>query len=47
MSFLAADMVRAPEQIAPLDAGLIERIGALVSDVDSSPEENLGDEALI
>jgi hypothetical protein len=47
MSFLAADMLRSPEQIAPLEAGLIERIGALVSDVDSSPEENLGEEALI
>jgi len=47
MSFLAADMLRSPEHITPLDAGIVERIGALVSDVDSSPEENLGDEALI
>jgi len=47
MSFLAADMLRSPEHITPLDAGVMERIGTLVSDVESSPEENLGDEALI
>jgi len=47
MSFLAADMQRSPEHITPLDAGVMERVGALVSDVDTSPEENLGDEALI
>lgn len=47
MSFLAADMQRSPEHIKPLDAGVMERIGTLVSNVDTSPEENLGDEALI
>ena len=47
MSFLAADMLRSPEQIAPLDAGVVERIGTLVSDVETSPEDDLGDEALI
>jgi hypothetical protein len=47
MSFLAADMVRFPERIAPLDATAMRRIGALVKDVDISPEEDLGDEALI
>ena len=47
MSFLAADMQRSPEHIKPLDAGVMERIGALVSNVDTSPEEDLGDEALI
>ena len=47
MSFLAADMQRSPEHIKPLDAGVTERIGTLVSHVDTSPEENLGDEALI
>ena len=47
MSFLAADMLRSPEHIAPLDAGVMERIGKLVSNVDTDPEENLGDEALI
>ncbi len=47
MSFLAADMRRSPEHIKPLDPGVIERIGTLVSNVDTSTEENLGDEALI
>ncbi len=47
MSFLAADMLRSPTHIAPLDSGLMERIGELVKDVEPSPEENLGDEALI
>ena len=47
MSFLAADMLRSPEHITPLDAGVMERIGKLVSNVDTSPEEGLGDEALI
>ena len=47
MSFLAADMQRSPEHITPIDARVMERIGALVSNVDASPEENLGDEALI
>ena len=47
MSFLAADMQRSPEHIKPLDAGAMERIGTLVSNVNTSPEEDLGDEALI
>jgi hypothetical protein len=47
MSFLAADMLRSPEEITPLDAGVIERIGTLVGNVEADPEENLGDEALI
>ena len=47
MSFLAADMQRSPEHIKPLDAGVMERIGTLVKDTDTSPEEDLGDEALI
>ena len=47
MSFLAADMQRSPEHIKPLDAGVIERIGTLVRNVDTTPEENLGDEVLI
>ena len=40
-------MLRSPERITPLDAGVMERIGKLVSNVDTSPEEDLGDEALI
>ena len=47
MSFLAASMQRYPEHIKPLDAGVMDRIGTLVSNVDSYPEEDLGDEALI
>ena len=47
MSFLAADLQRSPEHIKPLDAGVMERIGTLVNDTDTSPEEDLGDEALI
>jgi hypothetical protein len=47
MSFLAADMQRSPELITPLDAGGMERIDTLVSNVKTSPEEDLGDEALI
>jgi hypothetical protein len=46
MSFLAADMQRSPEQIRPLDAAALERIGTLVKDVNTSPEEDLGDEVL-
>ena len=47
MSFLATDMQRSPEHIKPLDAGVMERIGTLVSNVNTSPEEDLGDEVLI
>jgi hypothetical protein len=47
MSFLAADMQRSPEHIAPLDAGVMEHIATLVGNVNTSPEEDLGDEALI
>ena len=47
MSFLAADMQRSPEHIKPLDAGVMERIGTLVNKLDTSPEEDLGNEALI
>ncbi len=46
MSFLAADMQRSPEHITPLDAGAMKRIATLVSGVESSPDEDLGDEAL-
>ena len=47
MSFLAADIQGSPENIKPLDARVIERIDTLVRDIDTSPEEDLGDEALI
>ena len=47
MSCLAADIQRLPQHIAPLNAALIEEIGSMVSDVSPSPDEDLGDEALI
>ena len=47
MSFLAADMLRSPEQIQPLQSATLDRIGKLVNNVNASPEEDLGDEALI
>jgi hypothetical protein len=47
MSFLAADMQRFPEHITPLNAGEMRRVGTLVRNVNASPEDDLGDEALI
>lgn len=47
MSFLASDMYRSPDHTTPLDSGVLDRIGTLVRDVKTSPEEDLGDEALI
>lgn len=47
MSFLAADMQRSPEHITPLDALAMKRISMHVSDLNTSPEEDLGDESLI
>ena len=47
MSFLASDIHRSPDHITPLDSDVLGRIGTLVRDVKASPEEDLGDEALI
>ena len=47
MSFLASDMRNSPGHITPLDSDLLHRIRTLVSEVKTSPEEDLGDEALI
>ena len=47
MSFLASDMRNSPGHITPVDTNLLDRIGSLVSEVKTSPEEDLGDEALI
>jgi hypothetical protein len=47
MSFLAADMLRSPERITPLDAAAMKRAAKLVSDVKTSPDDDLGDEALL
>ena len=47
MSFLASDMRNSPGHITPLDSDVLDRIGTLVREVKTSPEEDLGDEALI
>lgn len=47
MSFLASDMRNSPGHITPLDGAVVDRIGTLVQEVKTSPEEDLGDEALI
>ena len=47
LSFLAADMLRSPGQMRPLDRAVVERMGELVREVGTSPEEELGVEALI
>ena len=47
LSFLAADMVRAPQQIRPLDENMMQRIGALVEHVSLEVDEELGDESLL
>lgn len=47
LSFLAMDMVAAPQQIEPLDAALFERIDALVGRLPVNPDEDLGDGQLL
>jgi hypothetical protein len=47
MSFLASDMHHSPEHIKPLDNDVLDRIGTLVREAKTSPEEDLGEEALI
>ncbi len=47
LSFLAEDMRRSPEHVRPLDTQAVERIAALAGDVVASPEEDLGDGALL
>ncbi len=47
MSFLASDMRNSPGHITPVDGAVLDRIGTLVREVKTSPEEDLGDEALI
>jgi len=43
----AACVRRSPEHIKPLDAAAMEHIGTLVSNVKTSAEDDLGEEALI
>lgn len=47
MSFLASDMRTSPGHITSLNTDILERISTLVRGVKTSPEEDLGDEALI
>jgi hypothetical protein len=47
LSFLAADMAGAPQQIKPLDGTLMKRIDALVGKLRMDPNEDLGDEPLV
>jgi len=47
MSFLASDMRNSPGHITPLDSEALDRIGKLVEGVETSSEEDLGDEAPI
>jgi hypothetical protein len=47
LAFLAKEMRREPQAIMPLDEALTHRIDALVDRVSVSPDEDLGDEALI
>jgi antitoxin PrlF len=47
LAFLAKEMQREPQAIAPLDPDLTRRIDTLVDRVSVSPDEDLGDEALL
>lgn len=47
LSFLAADMANAPQQIKPLDRALAHRIDALTGHLVVDPHEDLGDEPLV
>jgi hypothetical protein len=47
LNFLAADMVRSPQQIESLDRSLVERIRKLVGHLSVNPDEDLGDEPIL
>jgi hypothetical protein len=47
LAFLAKEMQREPHAITPLEQALTHRIGELVEDVSVSPDEDLGEEALL
>jgi hypothetical protein len=47
LAFLAKEMQREPNVITPLEQALTDRIGELVEDVSVSPDEDLGDGALL
>ncbi len=45
LSFLATDMTRTPHRVMPLDESLIRRIDRIAADIDTDPDEELGDGA--
>lgn len=47
LSFLAEDMMRAPQRIKPLNHSQADRIDALVGRLPVDPNEDLGDESLV
>lgn len=47
LSFLADDMARSPQQLKPLDRGLVRRIKTLVGRLPVNPDEDLGDEPIL
>jgi hypothetical protein len=47
LAFLAEDMRREPQAIKPLDQDLLRRVDKLVDGVRVSPDEDLGDKALL
>jgi hypothetical protein len=47
LAFLAKEMIRDPHTIAPLAESVIRRMDALAEGVSVSPDEDLGDEALL
>jgi len=47
LAFLAEDVRREPQAIKPLDPDLLRRVGKLVDGVRVSPDEDLGDKALL
>jgi hypothetical protein len=47
LRFLAKDMARTPHRVTLLDDALVERINRVVGDIETDPDENLGDDTLI
>jgi len=47
LSFLARDMIKTPHRVMPLDEALVQRINRVVGHIETDPNEDLGDEALI
>lgn len=47
LAFVAQNIARSPQDVKPLDANLTDRIDRLTKDVIASPDDDLGDEALL